>query len=127
MKSPLGLVLVLLLGFAGCSSSEQRGTDSASTSQVHSVDTKSPSSQPVAAKSEADATKTFTDNYALTASGLANAGYEQVSMNQVDTAASAAEAADRKIIRNANLTLEVNSTSDTQHRVASIAESHGGF
>jgi hypothetical protein len=127
MKSPLGLVLVLLLGFAGCSSSEQRATESASTSQAHSVDTKSPSSQPVTAKSEADATKTFTANYAITAGDVANAGYEQVSMNQVDTAASAAEAADRKIIRNANLTMEVDSTSDMQHKVTSIAESHGGF
>src|SRR5687768_7616549 len=43
------------------------------------------------------------------------------------TAASAAEAADRKIIRNANLTMEVKSTSDMQHKVTSIAESHGGF
>jgi hypothetical protein len=37
------------------------------------------------------------------------------------------EAADRKIIRNANMTMEVNSTTETQHRVTSIAESHGGF
>jgi hypothetical protein len=45
----------------------------------------------------------------------------------VDVAAAAAEAADRKIIRNANLTLEVNSTIDAQQKVTSIAELHGGF
>ena len=36
-------------------------------------------------------------------------------------------AADRKIIRNADLTLEVDSTTDAQHRVTSIAEANGGF
>lgn len=36
-------------------------------------------------------------------------------------------AADRKIVRNADLTMEVASTTDTQHRIVSIAEAHGGF
>jgi hypothetical protein len=52
---------------------------------------------------------------------------KQVSLTQADALASSAEAADRKIIRNANLTMEVNSTTEAQHRVTSIAESHGGF
>jgi hypothetical protein len=52
---------------------------------------------------------------------------KEVSLPQTETLASTAEAADRKIIRNASLTMEVNSTTDTQHRVTSIAESHGGF
>jgi len=52
---------------------------------------------------------------------------EKVSLTDADSAASAVEAADRKIIRNANLTMEVNSTTDAQHRVTSIAEAHGGF
>ena len=52
---------------------------------------------------------------------------QQASLTQPETLASTAEAADRKIIRNANLTIEVNSTTETQHRVTSIAESHGGF
>ena len=34
---------------------------------------------------------------------------------------------DRKIIRNADITIEVNSTTEAQHRVTSIAEAHGGF
>jgi hypothetical protein len=36
-------------------------------------------------------------------------------------------AADRKIVRNADLTMEVASTYEAQHRVSSIAEAHGGF
>src|SRR5262249_49053013 len=46
---------------------------------------------------------------------------------EVDKAEATAEAADRKIIRNADITIEVPSTTDAQHRVTSIAESHGGF
>jgi hypothetical protein len=34
---------------------------------------------------------------------------------------------DRKIIRNADITIEVDSTSEAQHRVTSIAEARGGF
>jgi len=34
---------------------------------------------------------------------------------------------DRKIIRDANLTIEVNSTIEAQRQITSIAESHGGF
>ena len=50
-----------------------------------------------------------------------------VSLTDVDNARSTADAADRKIIRNADITIEVSSTTDTQHRVTSIAEAHGGF
>jgi hypothetical protein len=50
-----------------------------------------------------------------------------VSLNEVDKAEVAAEAADRRIIRNADITIEVPSTTDAQHRVTSIAEAHGGF
>ena len=125
MKSPLGLVLVLLLAFAGCSREGRNAESSAPTSAAYSSDSKLTVAQPAAEKAF-DATKTSVATYGDTNS-LAKAEYEKVSMNQVDTAASAAEAADRKIIRNANLTLEVDSTSDMQHKVTSIAESHGGF
>jgi Domain of unknown function (DUF4349) len=52
---------------------------------------------------------------------------EKVSLNEVDKEGSTAEAADRKIIRNADITIEVSSTVDAQHQVTSIAESHDGF
>lgn len=52
---------------------------------------------------------------------------EKVSLNEVDKEGSTAEAADRKIIRNADITIEVPSTVDAQHQVTSIAESHSGF
>ena len=107
MKSPIGLVLVLLMAFAGCSSAREAATSTPSSSNAVS--------QPKA-------------EVALQRESLAGkAEFKQVSLTEADTAASAAEAADRKIIRNASLTIEVKSTSDMQHKVTSIAESHGGF
>ncbi len=50
-----------------------------------------------------------------------------VSLGAVDSAETVAAAADRKIIKNAELTLEVTSPNDAQRSVASIAESQGGF
>jgi hypothetical protein len=52
---------------------------------------------------------------------------QKVSLTDVDKAELTNEAADRKIIRNADITMEVASTTDAQNRVTSIAESHGGF
>jgi Domain of unknown function (DUF4349) len=50
-----------------------------------------------------------------------------VSLTDADKSESTAGALERKIIRNADLTMEVTSTTEAQHRVTSVAESHGGF
>lgn len=50
-----------------------------------------------------------------------------VSLTQADSASAASQAAERKIIRNGNLTLEVASPTESQPKIASIAESHQGF
>jgi len=50
-----------------------------------------------------------------------------VSLKEADSANTASLAFDRKIIRNANLTVEVASPSDAQHKLVAIAESHQGF
>lgn len=52
---------------------------------------------------------------------------KKVALTQLDKTGETAEAADRKIIRNAEITIEVPSTTDAQHQVTSIAETHGGF
>jgi hypothetical protein len=52
---------------------------------------------------------------------------ENNGFNQIDKAVSIDAAPDRKIIRDANLTIEVNSTTEALLRITSIAESNGGF
>jgi hypothetical protein len=44
----------------------------------------------------------------------------KISLNDVDKEGSTAEGAERKIIRNADITIEVPSTTDAQHRITSI-------
>ena len=114
MKSPIGLVLVLLVALSGCS---REGASSNVTSD-------SPVSKGRVAASEERVEST---KPTYTQPALPNAEVQKVSLNEADTAAASAEAADRKIIRNANLTMEVDSTTDTQHKVTTIAEAHGGF
>jgi hypothetical protein len=52
---------------------------------------------------------------------------QQVSLNQAGQSQSITEAIDRKIIRDANLTLESAAPQDVQRKISSIAESLGGF
>ncbi len=52
---------------------------------------------------------------------------QTVSLAQADAAQNAPAAVERKIIRNAALTVEADSPAETVRRVASIAESRGGF
>jgi len=53
--------------------------------------------------------------------------FQDVGLSNADAAQTAAAAADRKIIKNAELTIEVTSPAEAQRSVASIAETHGGF
>jgi hypothetical protein len=53
--------------------------------------------------------------------------FEKVSLNQVDQSQSMAEALNRKIIRNAELYLEIRDPAEGQRKITSIAESLGGF
>jgi len=52
---------------------------------------------------------------------------QPVSLNDAVKSDSITAAMERKIIRDADLTMEVPSTTETQRKVSSIAESHGGF
>ena len=52
---------------------------------------------------------------------------QKVSLSEADQSQLINEAVERKIIRNADLSLEVDSPAQAQHRITSIAESQGGF
>ena len=105
MKSPIILLLALLSFSLSCSSSQRFA-----------------STETVAEKKDVPAAQTppgqifsYTDEA------------KKVALTQLDKTGETAEAADRKIIRNAEITIEVPSTTDAQHQVTSIAETHGGF
>ena len=102
MRSSIILLLALLSFSLSCSSAQE-------------------SSEIVSARKDVapKVTETQKENYA--------APTQKVSLNDVDKEASTAQAAERKIIRNADITIEVPSTTDAQHQITSIAEAHGGF
>jgi Domain of unknown function (DUF4349) len=108
MKSPIILLLVLSSFTLSCSRAGNQAPPSAAQS-VSVVQSEA------VAKEQTRTTKTYA------------ARPEQVSLSDAVEADTTAEAAERKIIRNADITIEVLSTSEAQHRVTSIAETHGGF
>ncbi|HKN82221.1 MAG TPA: DUF4349 domain-containing protein [Pyrinomonadaceae bacterium] len=99
MKAPLILSLALVIFATSCSQSRQDGGAVAQLERTQ-VEAKPQSSSPQA---------------------------EKTSLAEVDKATSTAEALDRKIIRNADITIEAASTTEAQYRVTEIAEAHGGF
>ncbi|HYV12392.1 MAG TPA: DUF4349 domain-containing protein [Pyrinomonadaceae bacterium] len=104
MKSPIILLLALLSFSLSCSSQRMAATETvAQRNDVPAVTT-----EPVKTDRSFDVT-------------------EKASLTQLDKAGETTEAVDRKIIRNAEITIEVPSTTDAQHQVTSIAETHGGF
>ena len=110
MKSSV-IPLILLLVFSISCSQEERTTKNLAASGT---------AQPAPA-TEANSAKAAPGQHVY------DANTEKVSLNDATKAELTSEAADRRIIRNADITMEVESTTDAQHRVTSIAESHGGF
>jgi hypothetical protein len=102
------LLSLLILGLAGCDSAqlEQRASDT--------------SAQPVAQKEVGE-------SVAKTEAHYGDAKFNKVSLSDGEKVEETDAAIDRKIIRNAELTLEVPQTTDTQQKIVSIAEAHGGF
>jgi hypothetical protein len=60
-------------------------------------------------------------------SGSSQLSFQQVALADAATAQAVSQAADRKIIRNAELSIETDSPKDAQARIATIAESNSGF
>ena len=98
MKSLSTVLLTLAVALSGCSRQKSELQTRLSTSE------QKPIAEPIEAPK--------TGNYSL---------------DQTEKAVSVEAAVDRKIIRDANLTIEVVSTTEAQQRVTSIAETLGGF
>jgi Domain of unknown function (DUF4349) len=105
MRFSIALFLsVILLIVSGCASFER-------SSMPKSQQTSSNATAPAARTTEAPQ----------------NADFKKVSLAQADQSQAATAAIERKIIRNAELTIEVAAPGEAQRKAASIAETHGGF
>jgi len=120
MNSPKLIFLILSLSLiSGCSLADRPMERSSIGNKVVKSDADSTKSvQP----QESTASIAWSDEAASTMPVA-----QQVSLQQVDQSQSVAEAIDRKIIRDANLILEVAAPADTQRKITSIAEAAGGF
>lgn len=120
MKSPTitsFLLFVLILGSVSCDGARSGQPANQSANTPPSTATRSQVAQ---AEETAGSTTTAGD-----LNGTMQ--FKKVSLAEGEKAEETSAAADRKIVRNADLTMEVSAPTDTQHRIVSIAESHGGF
>ena len=114
MKSPKFFFLILaLIMLAGCESMKRSRSDSERPKSTVS-------SEPRAQEGSGDLAQRSRLNEQ-------NPALTQVSLKQADQSQSMAEAMNRKILRNADLTLEVAAPTEAQRKITSIAESLGGF
>lgn len=110
MRSPRFLFLILsLFLLTGCALSRRSQSGAGGSARTNAPEAYTAQEE---RKSSAKAEDTTTN---------------QVSLTQVDQSQSIAEAMDRKIIRNADITLEAAAPADVQRKISSIAESLGGF
>ena len=115
MKSPLLFLLLLAVLSFACA---QRQSSNYSMSPTTSTETKDYEKAVLAESKVATEVGRVPYN---------DSTQQGVSLFQADQSQLISEAVDRKIIRNAELSLEVDSPSEAQHRITSIAESQGGF
>jgi Domain of unknown function (DUF4349) len=108
MKSSFLPLLVLLVFSISCS--RQAATEATLADRA---------SPQTTAATTAPKPEGFVSSYGTTES--------KVALAELNKAAVTNEAADRRIVRNADLTIEVASTTEAQQRITSIAEFHGGF
>jgi uncharacterized protein DUF4349 len=116
MKTPVIPLLTLLLLSTSCASAPSETAKAPPASEGLSQPYKTePATAPVS-RDQLEKTTAFDSS-----------PNQKISLLSADKTELTNAVADRKIIRNADLTLEVDSTTDAQHRVTSIAEANGGF
>lgn len=119
MKTPVIPLLTLLLFSISCSSAPS-GTAKTPTADT---DASRPAAYTAAETAPGRQAEPAAKGY-VSFDSVAN---QKISLLSDDKTELTNAAADRKIIRNADVTMEVDSTTDAQHRVTSIAEANGGF
>ena len=121
MKFKALLLGIALLGFSGCGDvRSSRPADNQGTPQSKSIATTSEPQTLARAAENRGMAKTEARPE------LANS-LQTVSLKDADSASTASQAFERKIIRNASLLIEVPSPTEVQRKIVSIAETHQGF
>lgn len=110
------ILLLMLFALAGCGAAERGG----------SMGNVSSSSAPSSAAGDR-AAGTQPGSIAGGGGAAGQAVVQNVSLQQADASQSAPTTVERKIIRNAELSLETDEPQKAMQRVASIAEARGGF
>jgi len=113
MKTLASVVIAIAALLAGGCESKRRGSDEAPAS-TPAQKLQATESRPVQAN--------LSDGPSATPIGNTQPALSKASDVQAST-----QAADRKIIRNAELTIETDSPTEGLRRITTIAESHGGF
>src|SRR6059058_4135889 len=104
------ILMTVLFALAGCSTVERRP----------SVSNTSAASAPSSAASQR------ADKQTQGGGAAGEGAMQNVSLQQADASQSAPVAVERKIIRNAELSLETDEPQKAMRRVASVAEARGG-
>jgi hypothetical protein len=119
MKFKALLLGIVLLGLSGCG--DVRSTRSGADQSPLQSKSSEANSEPQTLAKAPERKETAETRPALADS------LEPVSLKDADSANAASQAFARKIIRNANLSVEVASPTDVQRKIVSIAETHQGF
>jgi hypothetical protein len=115
------LLLVISIFFSACASSQSDGVS------FGMYDADSNANTAVYANADTAASRTETSGGSAIKSADNAPAASQVSLDQADKSQPVPVAVERKIIRNADLHLEVNSPEESAGNITKIAESKGGF
>jgi hypothetical protein len=113
------LSLLIIVSLSGCSAADRGGAPMSESSQVADVSSTTPA--PALAPGSPE------PRGAQKSTRTGDADIKPVALEEAANAQPGAEAVGRKIIRNAEITLEVENPRDVQSKVGAIAEGLGGF
>lgn len=127
-----GIFVILLVAMTACGSGRATsGSNSANTAAFNRGELTSitDTAEAPAAQSAVNAalTTSNTSTSAPRRTTVGQAVVRQINLSKAEQVEESNYAADRKIIRNADLDLESDSPEESQHQITSIAERNGGF
>jgi len=121
MRRLIVLLLITVVALAGCRRMSSRNGINEGAVAYNQASSAAPLPAP-----SADARSAVGGPVQLQVSRVAS-GEQEASLTSAGSAQASSQAAERKIIRNAEVTIETDAPDEGQRKIASIAEKHGGF